>query len=55
MKILGALSPIPFLPMNLVTIGMFSPIATVRSLILSYGYTKSKHVYRVCDPSTYKL
>nr|KJB09790.1 hypothetical protein B456_001G166300 [Gossypium raimondii] len=39
--------------MNLVTIGMFSRAAAVRSPILSYGHTRPKHVCRACDPSTY--
>nr|YP_009306085.1 NADH dehydrogenase subunit 4 [Corchorus capsularis]AOO95923.1 NADH dehydrogenase subunit 4 [Corchorus capsularis] len=37
--------------MNLVTIGMFSRAAAVRSPILSYGHTRPKHVCRACDPS----
>ena len=40
--------------MNLVTIGMFSRAAAVRSPILSYGHTRPKHVCRACDPSTYQ-
>ena len=39
--------------MNLVTIGMFSRAAAVRSPILSYGHTRPKHVCRARDPSTY--
>ncbi|KAL9662819.1 hypothetical protein QQ045_027653 [Rhodiola kirilowii] len=39
--------------MNLVTIGMFSRAAAVRSPIFSYGHTRPKHVCRACDPSTY--
>ncbi|CAN1853479.1 hypothetical protein LINPERHAP1_LOCUS41033 [Linum perenne] len=39
--------------MNLVTIGMFSRAAAVRSPILSYGHARPKHVCRACDPSTY--
>nr|AZB86933.1 NADH dehydrogenase subunit 4 [Haberlea rhodopensis] len=37
--------------MNLVTIGMFSRAAAVRSPIWSYGHTRPKHVCRACDPS----
>ncbi|KAK2995380.1 hypothetical protein RJ640_029012 [Escallonia rubra] len=43
----------PVAHMNLVTIGMFSRAAAVRSPILSYGHTRPKHVCRACDPSTY--
>ena len=39
--------------MNLVTIGIFSRAAAIRSPILSYGHTRQKHVCRACDPSTY--
>ncbi|KAL7087193.1 hypothetical protein ACP275_13G052100 [Erythranthe tilingii] len=38
--------------MNLVTIGMFSRAAAVRSPIWSYGHTRPKHVCRACNPST---
>ncbi|KAJ4947994.1 hypothetical protein NE237_022066 [Protea cynaroides] len=43
----------PVAHMNLVTIGMSSRAAAVRSPILSYGHTRPKHVCRACDPSTY--
>ncbi|KAM3747828.1 hypothetical protein ACB098_05G064500 [Castanea mollissima] len=39
--------------MNLVTVGMFSQAAAVRSPSLSYGHTRSKHVCQECDPLTY--
>ncbi|KAM3357443.1 hypothetical protein P3S68_020373 [Capsicum galapagoense] len=39
--------------MNLVTIGMFSRAAAVRSPILSYRHTRPKHVCQARDPSTY--
>ena len=38
--------------MNLVTIGMFSRAAAVRSPILSYGHTRPKHVCQACDPQS---
>ncbi|KAJ4849423.1 hypothetical protein Tsubulata_007262 [Turnera subulata] len=40
--------------MNLVTIGMFSRAAAVRSPILSYGHTRPKHVSPL-RPSLLKL
>nr|YP_010035086.1 NADH dehydrogenase subunit 4 [Aconitum kusnezoffii]YP_010989239.1 NADH dehydrogenase subunit 4 [Aconitum carmichaelii]QOX10109.1 NADH dehydrogenase subunit 4 [Aconitum kusnezoffii]WOV66868.1 NADH dehydrogenase subunit 4 [Aconitum carmichaelii] len=41
----------PVAHMNLVTIGMSSRAAAVRSPIFSYGHTRPKHVRRACDPS----
>ncbi|KAK7377780.1 hypothetical protein VNO80_03212 [Phaseolus coccineus] len=39
--------------MNLVTIGMFSLAAAIRSPIFRTHKTRPKHVCRACDPSTY--
>lgn len=35
--------------MNLVNVGMFSQVATVRLPILSYGHTRLKHVCQACN------
>ncbi|RWR94992.1 NADH dehydrogenase subunit 4 mitochondrion [Cinnamomum micranthum f. kanehirae] len=43
----------PVAHINLVTIGMSSRAAAVRSPIFSYAHTRPKHVCRACDPSTY--
>lgn len=43
----------PAAHINLVTIGMSSWAAAVRSPIFSYAHTRPKHVCRACDPSTY--